>query len=145
MRTNNHRDVKAGTPLPSLGLDRAGASAVEFALVVPMFLALLAGTIETGHVFYVQSELTSTAREAARRLATDLMTDTEAETFVRSQFPHIPTASMAVQIAEVDLGSGRTDLTVDVSVPIAEVALLNLTELLPNDLSLEASATMVKE
>lgn len=125
--------------------NRAGTSAVEFAIVAPIFVALLASTIETGHVFLVQSELTATAHEAVRRLATDVMPEADTAAFVQNQLPGIPANAMTVNVASTLLASGRTDLTVQLSVPVANVALLNLTDLFPNNLVLDASATMVKE
>ncbi|PLC12149.1 hypothetical protein AUQ48_07750 [Kocuria flava] len=46
-----------------------GAAAVEFALVVPVLLALLLGIIEFGRAYNVQISLTHAAREAARTMA----------------------------------------------------------------------------
>lgn len=46
-----------------------GASAVEFALVVPVLLALLMGIIEFGFLFNQQVSATQVAREAARAVA----------------------------------------------------------------------------
>lgn len=46
-----------------------GAAAVEFALVVPILLALLLGIIEFGRAYNVQISLTHAARESARYMA----------------------------------------------------------------------------
>ena len=46
-----------------------GAAAVEFALVVPILLALLLGVIEFGHYFNVQISATHAARETARTMS----------------------------------------------------------------------------
>jgi Flp pilus assembly protein TadG len=44
-----------------------GASVVEFALTVPLFLVLLLGALEYGYYFYVAVTTTSAAREGARQ------------------------------------------------------------------------------
>ena len=44
-----------------------GASLVEFALTVPLFLVLLLGALEYGYYFYVAVTATSAAREGARQ------------------------------------------------------------------------------
>ncbi|GAA4106103.1 TadE/TadG family type IV pilus assembly protein [Enteractinococcus coprophilus] len=43
-----------------------GASAVEFALVAPLLIALLLGILAFGHAFHVQSVLSNAARDAVR-------------------------------------------------------------------------------
>jgi Flp pilus assembly protein TadG len=44
----------------------AGVSAVEFGLVLPVFLIVLLGIIDYGWVFYVKLNITNAAREGAR-------------------------------------------------------------------------------
>ncbi|MBC7908501.1 MAG: pilus assembly protein [Rhodospirillaceae bacterium] len=46
--------------------DRRGATAVEFALVLPVFLVLLLGTMELGRVMWAHSTLQFAAEEASR-------------------------------------------------------------------------------
>lgn len=55
----------------SLTRSERGAAAVEFALVVPVLLALLLGIIEFGRAYNVQISLTHAARETARTMAID--------------------------------------------------------------------------
>ena len=46
-----------------------GAVAVEFALVAPILLALVAGIVEFSHAYNLQISVTQAAREAAREMA----------------------------------------------------------------------------
>lgn len=46
-----------------------GAVAVEFALVAPVLLALVAGIVEFSHTYNLQISVTQAAREAARTMA----------------------------------------------------------------------------
>lgn len=46
-----------------------GAVAVEFALVAPVLLALVAGIVEFSHTYNLQISVTQAAREAAREMA----------------------------------------------------------------------------
>jgi Flp pilus assembly protein TadG len=46
-----------------------GATAVEFALVAPILLALVAGIVEFSHAYNLQISVTQAAREAAREMA----------------------------------------------------------------------------
>jgi Flp pilus assembly protein TadG len=43
-----------------------GAAAVEFALVLPLFIALLMGSIDYGYYFFSEQVVTNAAREGAR-------------------------------------------------------------------------------
>ena len=47
----------------------SGATLVEFALVVPILLAVLLGTVQYGYHYWALETASATAREAARRLA----------------------------------------------------------------------------
>ncbi|KGH47259.1 MULTISPECIES: TadE/TadG family type IV pilus assembly protein [Modestobacter] len=49
--------------------DERGASAVEFAMIVPLLIALVLGIAEFGHAFSVQGTLSAAAREGARAMA----------------------------------------------------------------------------
>ncbi|WP_294258158.1 TadE family protein [uncultured Sphingomonas sp.] len=49
-----------------LGDDSSGATAIEFALLAPVFLMMLFGIIEVGRLLWVKQALTETAYSAAR-------------------------------------------------------------------------------
>ncbi len=49
--------------------DERGASAVEFALIVPLLLVLVIGIVEFGHAFQVQGTISAAAREGVRAMA----------------------------------------------------------------------------
>ncbi|WP_349361797.1 TadE family protein [Arthrobacter sp. NQ7] len=51
------------------GMREAGAVAVEFALVLPIFLALVLGIAEMGRAFNIQVSLSEAARQASRYAA----------------------------------------------------------------------------
>lgn len=57
-----------GPPRPKATIrhQRRGAAAVEFALVSPFLLLLLAGIIEFGQSFFIQHSLSTAARHGAR-------------------------------------------------------------------------------
>ena len=145
INAGKHQDRRLRAFWRRLRRDQAGTSAVEFALVAPILVAMLGGIVEIGHLFMVQAELTATTREAVRRIATDVMDEEETAAFVHDRFAGIPQDAMTIAITSVELDSGRTDVTVNLSVPVEEVALFNMTHLFPDDLSLDVSGTMVKE
>ena len=49
--------------------DERGASAVEFAFIVPLLVMLVLGIAEFGHAFQVQGTLSAAAREGVRAMA----------------------------------------------------------------------------
>lgn len=57
--------------------DQNGIAAVEFALIAPVFMAVLLGTMDLGHTLYVQSVLQGSVQKAARD--SSLQTGTLAE------------------------------------------------------------------
>lgn len=52
---------------PSRAARRRGANVVEFALILPVFMALLASTIDLGWFFFQYSGMTSAVLEGCRR------------------------------------------------------------------------------
>jgi TadE-like protein len=59
----------SGSALGTLGRAQNGATLVEFALVAPVFLALLFGTLEFGRALWTQQALQETAIAGARCMA----------------------------------------------------------------------------
>lgn len=53
------------------GRDRSGQALVEFALVVPLLLALIVGVIELSRAWNAHQVITNTAREALRAAVVD--------------------------------------------------------------------------
>ncbi|NEK84626.1 pilus assembly protein [Blastococcus saxobsidens] len=49
--------------------DQRGATAVEFAFIVPLLITLVIGIVEFGHAFQVQGTLSAAAREGVRAMA----------------------------------------------------------------------------
>jgi len=60
-----------------------GAAAVEFALVLPLFLWLVLGTIDFGYYFFVSEIVTNAAREGAR--AGSVLDPNTADTAVKAE------------------------------------------------------------
>lgn len=111
--------------------DQRGGSAIELALAAPVLLLILIGTIEAAHLYLVQSELTSAARQAARRLAVNAMTTEQTEAFVRARLSEVTQAVVTVSVASAALQENQADLTVHVSVPMRDVMLFGFDYLLP--------------
>ena len=57
--------------LPRALADRAGATAIEFAILAPLLLTVLIGVIEFGRVLWAQNALEYAVAEAARCMSVD--------------------------------------------------------------------------
>ena len=62
---------KPSAPLGRAGRDVGGATAVEFALVSPIVIALILGAIQVAVIFFAQAELENAAEQAARIVYTN--------------------------------------------------------------------------
>jgi Flp pilus assembly protein TadG len=99
-----------------------GASAVEFAFIVPLLLMLVLGIVEFGHAFQVQGTLSAAAREGVRLMA--LQNDpAAARAAVRnaasSLNPAITDAQIAISPASCpELNGGSTSVRLTISYPM---------------------------
>ena len=90
-----------------------GAIAVEFALVAPILLALLAGIVEFSHAFNLQISVTQAAREAAREMA--ITNDqAEAEAAATNGAPGLDPAAFTYTFTPAACTANET-VTVDIS------------------------------
>lgn len=112
---------------------RPGVTAVEFALVAPVFLLLVFGMIELGRMVMVQQSLTNAAREGCRTAAlATTMDDSDVETAVRDFLqPSMPEVSDANKVRvtipqSLSAKTSGTDLVVGVEVDYADVSWLPL-------------------
>ena len=77
--------------------DERGATAVEFAFIVPLLIVLVLGIAEFGHAFQVQGTLSAAAREGVRVMA--LQNDpAAARAAVRNAAPSLNPAITNAQI-----------------------------------------------
>jgi len=103
--------------------DQRGATAVEFAFILPLLIMLVLGIAEFGRAFQVQGTLSAAAREGVRTMA--LQNDpAAARTAVRnaaaSLDPGVTDAQIAITPAscpEVDGGSTNVRLTISYPMP----------------------------
>ena len=95
-----------------------GASAVEFALIVPLLIMLVIGIAEFGHAFQVQGTLSAAAREGVRAMA--LQNDpAAARTAVRnasaSLSPAVTNTQIVVTPSACPTTGGPTNVRVTIS------------------------------
>ena len=88
-------------------LRERGAAAVEFALIMPVLLALVLGVVEFGHAYSVQTQLSGAAREGVRSMALT-NSSTTAKTTAKAA---APTLSITDSQIAVTLKAGTTTVT----------------------------------
>lgn len=131
------------------GKSEHGVIAVEFALVLPILIALVAGIIEFGFALYFQGVITNASREAARagivignpRPSQSEITDV-ALTYMTNLGVGCDASCVSVSGSQ---GNSGEDLTVSVAVPYRFALLKGFVEGLVGDITLRAAATMRHE
>ncbi len=63
--------IRRRQSVPRTGEDRRGAALVEFAIVAPLFLTLILGTVEIGNALEASSQINASLREAGRLAGMD--------------------------------------------------------------------------
>lgn len=97
----------------SLSLSRRGTAAVEFAVIAPIFLLLVAGIIEFGQAFRIQHTLSTAARYGARSASIAGGTNAKVTSDVRDQCVRnlkIIATDVTVQITVNDAVNGNLSL-----------------------------------
>lgn len=113
----------------------SGASALEFALVVPILLVLVMGIIEFGFMFQAQLALTHAAREGARLAAVDKY---DAAKVVNQAFPLTPSIATSPSPPSAAASGDPVSVTLDYNY---EWQVLPF----PGSVALSGTATMRKE
>lgn len=116
-----------------------GASAVEFALIVPFLLMLGGGIIEMANVFFVRSQLNEIVRDATRRLAVDALSQDAASNFIAERLAETTKAQADISISEGSEGGNNgngtgkanesadelTDVTVSLSIALKDILIFD--------------------
>jgi Flp pilus assembly protein TadG len=127
------------------GWIRRAVVAVEMALVLPLLLIVLVGSIQYGAIFYLKNNMISAAREGARVMA---IKDATAAQGQQAALKYLAGWSLIFNITSHVPPSGSTvdhDVWVDIKTPFSAAApMLNAFNLVPAG-DVHARATMRKE
>ncbi len=129
--------------LHTLWRDRDGAAAVEFAFIVPILLLLFSGIVQFGAIMFLENHMTNVARETTRRVAVGELNETDAESSAQQALVNWG-VTYDVDVATIDVGGGNQDITVTISLPMAEAALMDLLGVFQSG-NLSAAVTMRQE
>ncbi|MBM3998614.1 MAG: pilus assembly protein [Planctomycetes bacterium] len=109
---------------------RLGASAVEFAVVAPVFFLLIFGMIEYGRLVMVQQVLTNATREGARRAVLQDATSNAVTTTIRDYLTNASingnNPHLAITVSPAPESAQPTDesITVTLTLPFADISWL---------------------
>jgi len=124
-----------------------GTVLVEAALVFPLLLLLTLGAIEYGWLFLKSQQITNAARQGARVAVRDGATTQDVLTTIDNLMAAADMAKSGYQVViapSVSVSPGFP-VNVRVTVPCANVVLINAPALLPTPTTLRAAVSMVKE
>lgn len=124
---------------------RRGTAAVEFAVVAPVFIALVFGLLECGRVVMVQQMLTTASREGARLAITENSTLAGVESAVDTYLTNgaVTGATTTVTPSLSSAQPGDT-IVVQVQMPFDDASWLPTTWFIKNT-TLTASSAMRRE
>lgn len=124
----------------------SGASAIEFALIIPLFIVILMAIIEFGMIFYVQNSIQSAARDIGRQLSTNRLAMADAPSAARKEIGLWLIDQVKVSVTQsAPTNPAANDITVDISVSALNAAPTNFLGTFYADTTLHGVATMRQE
>ena len=126
--------------------NRWGAAAVEFAVIVPVFLLFVFGMVEFGRAIMVQQMLTNASREGARLAVLDGSSGTDIRSTVKSYLQTVPVQDDDIEIDPPNPSSASfgDPVSVEVSIGFDQVSWLP-TPMFLRETRLSATTVMRRE
>jgi Flp pilus assembly protein TadG len=126
--------------LAGLFADRRAGAAFEFALLVPMLMTMMLGTVQYATLYYSYSAMLGAARTATRAVAIGSQTATAAEATARTTLPNwVPSGNYTVSITD---GAAGSQVITQITAPSSKAALMPY---LPMPANVVARVVMIKE
>lgn len=105
--------------LRTFGKKEDGAVAVEAAIILPIAIFLMVGTLEASLTFYTFTEMQHHTRDFVRRVAVGSLTPAQAEEKLASSLPTWASGHATADVTETHPGNTRANIiTASISVPI---------------------------
>ncbi len=120
---------------------RNGVAMTEFALMLPVFLVLLLGAIESAWVMYVRQSMNYATREAVRSMAVQVASSEEAEAFAMNYLNAFAPYDYTFSTSNPQNGD---TVGMRIDVPMRDVALMG-SMIFPHDTLISARTELVRE
>jgi Flp pilus assembly protein TadG len=120
-------------------LSRHGLATVELALVLPLLLLVVIGTLDYGYRLFIMHNMNMAARDGARNLAVRGVSAAEAQALTLGRLSNINAPFTVEAIGPLTNG----DVTIRISVPVKDISLGFLP--VGKDDKMQTSITMRKE
>jgi Flp pilus assembly protein TadG len=122
-----------------------GASAVEFALTVPVFLALVMGAMEFSMIFFTYNSAGRASWDVARQLALNQITTSQASSVALAELPNWVRSSATVTATSSSTDPNANRFTVTVKFPAKAATPTNVLSWAYGSVTLSATSTMQQE
>jgi Flp pilus assembly protein TadG len=130
----------------ALRRNRDGNAAVEFALILPVLLALIFACLEFGMIAYTYNATGSVARDAARQLAINQLTPDQVDAYVRKKLPRWVQGDAQMNVSQSDEDDPTTNrFTLDVRFPATSATPSHFMSFAYNTLTVDVRVTMQQE
>lgn len=136
------RVVRALARLRQLPLSRRGSAAVEFAMVLPMLMTVLIGTMQYGLLMFTYASMLDAARNATRKLAVGAATEAQAKTAALAVLPSWVAAANWTITPQDTATTGTTSVQTTIAVPAKKASVLSF---VPMPTTLTVKVVMRKE
>jgi Flp pilus assembly protein TadG len=123
-----------------------GSTAVEFALIAPVLVALTMSIIEFGLIIFTYTTAGNASRDVARRIATGRIAASAASTTLTPQLPAWVRSYASVVVAQTAPSTPSTNIiTVNVSFPALRATPTSFLSFAYGSLTLQTATTMQQE
>ncbi len=101
--------------------DRAGTTATEFALVLPLFTAMVFSVVEVGLVFFVYSDMYASAESVARQVAVNRLSVSNAVDATKAKLPAWIVNYSTVTVSQSNVADPSKNLiSINITAPVTK-------------------------
>jgi Flp pilus assembly protein TadG len=125
--------------------DQKGVSAIEFALIGPVFVAIIMGGIEFGSIMYTYAAVEFVTNDITRQLATNRITQKDAQSAIPARLPRWAQAAATVTVTASSATPTANLYTISTSVPLVNATPSTFFATIYASRSMKITATMQQE